>query len=456
MGIFGAMNIGITGIQAQSARIGATSQNIANLDTDGYKLVRAEFVNLIGSRIAGSVDTGGVRDVEMQINSLQGEVIISPVNTDIAIDGNGFFAVRQSASTTDALLYTRAGSFRPDADGNLRNGAGFYLQGWPLDTQGELATELQGADIDSGTAISALRTVNAQQFDQIPVPTGAMALHMNLDAAQDVYAGAPVYDATDPAANMTLGGVQPHFRHPLTVVDSTGVAHTVHAGFLKTGVNSWAVELYAATPADTASGAAQVASGTLTFNGDGTLASVSPALAQVGIAWSNGADASSIAMNWGTAGPIFGTPGATVVGRSDGVTQFDSGFTIGATIQDGLEIGRLESITVSAEGYLVSNYDNGGTRRLYMIPLVKFVDPNQLDAQTGTVFQTSLQASEPDFLRPGEGGSGTLRGNSLERSNADESTELTHLIVAQRSYQFNSQLISRTDGMMETLTQMVA
>lgn len=445
MTIFHAFNVGVSGIQSQGHRLQVISQNIANVDTTGYKNMRSEFANLVGSALVNTIDTGGARANDSQTNTKQGEIIGTTQVTDIAIAGPGFFAVGQNVLANSSLMFTRAGTFTPDNAGNLRNGAGFYLQGWRLSTTGTVPSMTP----------SALETVNVEALDEQAVPTSTMEMHLNLYSAQGIYNGTPVYNAGDITANMSGGVIQPHFSQPLTVIDSEGEDHTIYASFLKTAINTWSVELRAQDATQLSSGLTQIANGTLVFNGDGSLSSVSSSITQPGtISWTGGT-ANTIAIDWGTAGPIFGTPGATTVGRVDGVTQLDKTYELGTISQNGIRPGTLKGITISEDGYVVANYDNGSTNRLFLIPLVKFVNPDQLEALSGTVYVQSELNGDPTYVQPGEDGAGVLRGSSLERSTADEAEELTNMIITQRSYQMNSSVISRTDSMLQTLTQMI-
>jgi len=456
---FSALYNAVSGLQSQSARISIASQNISNANTTGYKEGRSTFANLIGSDITNSDDTGGVTTISTQENDQQGDITPDSTPTNIAISGDGFFAVTQSASgigtaASSGLLYTRSGTFTPDQNGNLVNGAGYFLQGWALNPDGSIPTSLQGTP-GASTAETALQTVNVNQLQDAPVATTAIGLHLNLNAGQAVYSGTPPYNAADPTADMASGAVTPQFTEPTQIIDSTGVAHNATIGFLKTGTNTWSAEVYVPS-ADVAGGNPQIAAGTLTFNGDGTLASVSPSLTQPGaISWSDAADPSTISINWGTAGALFGTPGATVIGRNDGVEQLDGAYNVTGISNDGQQAGQLTGVSVSSDGFLVGSYSNGVSRNLYLIPVARFLDPNQLTTVNNTAFTPSLEASAPEYLQPGTGEAGTLDGSALESSNTNEDSELTTLIIAQQSYQFNSKLITSQDEMLQDLTTMV-
>lgn len=278
--------------------------------------------------------------------------------------------------------------------------------------------------------------------------------------AQTVGPTGPGYDPTNALTNMTSGAIQPHFNHPINVVDSTGALHVLNMAFLKTGINSWSVEIYAQPDTDVTTPTAQVAAGTLTFNGDGTLASVDPALsAAITIPWSTtGAAAGSITVDWGTAGPIFGTVGATIIGLADGVSQFDEASDVtGIGIQvNGFVGGTLTGVEITDEGFVAGSFSDGNTRNLFQIPLVTFVDTDFLQSLTGNVFKETLNTSPAAFHVAGTGGAGTFKAGFLESSTVDLASQLTEMIIAQRAYQANTKTILTTDEMLQTMTQLLS
>ena len=448
MSIFGSMNAGISGIQVQGNKIGIISDNLANVSTIGYKANTANFADLVTGTKGSAYTAGGVTTSTKALISAQGSVSGTGVNTNLAIAGSGFFPVTDAA-TSSVLLYTRNGSFEKNADGYLVNGSGFFLQGWKLDSTGNLPAGVT----------TAVVPINVTGLQETPTATTTISLKANLLASQA--ANAAPYVATDPTKNMTSGVVSPNFNMPITIIDSKGNAHTMQAGFLKTAINTWSVELYVQPATDvTATGGVptatgQIATGTLTFNGDGTLASVSPALQSVGISWQNGSLNSALAIGWGTAGPIFGTPGATVIGKSDGISQYDSSFEAKGVTQDGIQVGQLKDISIDQDGYVVGNFDNHTTQRFYKIPLAVFRDPNTLESKTANVFAETAQSGSPLYFQANQGAAGKIVSSSLEQSTSETSTELTDMIVAQRAYEANTKVVSSTDNMLQTLTNML-
>jgi len=463
MTIYSALNVGVTALQAQSNTINIISQNISNTDTVGYKEGVAYFEDLLANGVP-SITTpsgylpGGVTATDTQLNDVQGAITSTTSPTDIAISGSGFFAVSPTATVSASdIAYTRAGSFTQNSDGNFVNAAGYFLQGWQLDTSGALPAGLNAASVDAATAIAGLTTVNVQKVDAVPVPTSTVSFHANLLSSQAVYAGPPAYDPANGAANMASGAVAPQFIMPVTAIDNTGATHTLNVGVLKTAANSWAIEIYANPATDVTASNGQVASGTVTFNGDGSLASVSPSLTQpVAVTWTAmGTAASSITFNWGTAGAPFGTPGAVAIGRTDGLSQFDSSYNVGNIQQNGVQSGTLTGIAISPDGFVSASYSDGSTRNLYKIPLAGFTDSEQLQTISGDVFTPTAAAGDATYFQPGTGAAGRLDPSALESSNVDLGTQLTNMIIAQSAYQANTKLVSTSDSMLQTLDQMV-
>ena len=329
MPIFQALNTGISGMRAHNNALSVISDNVANINTVGYKRINATFQNLVADDSGPyGYAPGGAAFRNRSLNHAQGIISLTGSSTDIAISGTGFLAVRDAANSGN-LFYTRAGSFQPDKNGDFRNGAGYFLQGWLLDSEGNLPSDLSTPTVQPGTGIGGLVTVNPQSITLSPVATTLIALRTNLDGTQASTAGATVtleanlnaaqialpsgnvgmagnlnplqtayslpYDATVSATNMASGAVTPHFSRSISVIDNTGTSRTIDIGFLKTAANTWAVEVYARPATSVTQTDGLLASGTLTFDSTGALGTVSPALsAPVSAAWNNAGGASNI------------------------------------------------------------------------------------------------------------------------------------------------------------------
>jgi flagellar hook protein FlgE len=168
------------------------------------------------------------------------------------------------------------------------------------------------------------------------------------------------------------------------VFDAQGSGHDLQVSFLKVGGNTWAIEIFARPPTDvTVTGPlvdGQIATGEVTFNGDGSLASVATTLSSPSpIVWTTGSSASTISFDFGTAGPI-GT------GLTDGLSQFAGGFNVAFVNQNGSEVGQLNGISINEEGFVIASFSNGETQRVFKLPIATFADVSKLEARTGNVY----------------------------------------------------------------------
>lgn len=267
----------------------------------------------------------------------------------------------------------------------------------------------------------------------------------------------PQYDPSGvTGSNMASGEITPQFSRNVRIYDALGSGHDVRFSYIKTATNTWAVEVHMIPPDDinTSLVDGQIATGTVIFNGDGTLRSVSASLQDpININWRNGAGPSTININLGTAGEPFGTAGATVIGLSDGLSQFDSSYNVNFANQNGAPVGQLVSVAITEEGIVVASYSNGETQELYKLPLADFANPDGLNARSGNIFSQTRDSGEVNLREAGTNGTGTLVSAALEASNVDLAEQLTDMIVAQRAYQANTRVISTTDELLEQLNQ---
>ncbi len=276
--------------------------------------------------------------------------------------------------------------------------------------------------------------------------------------AQTTGAIGPAYDPTNPLKNMASGAIPAQFSRPIRVFDSLGTGHDLSVNFIKIGVNNWAVEVFALPASDvtTALPNGLLTYGTVTFNGDSSLRSVSSLLADpVNATWTNGAAASTINFNWGTAGQPFGTPGAATVGLTDGLSQFDSAYRVSFVNQNGAPVGELSSVAIDENGFIVASYSNGETQRLFKIPLADFANPDQLQTLSGNVFAETSDSGEVNLAQAGSSGVGEIAASTLEASNVELADQLTDMIVAQRAYQANTRVITTSDQLLEELNRIL-
>lgn len=255
------------------------------------------------------------------------------------------------------------------------------------------------------------------------------------------------YSPTVASKNMSSGAVQPQFTKDITIYDALGINHTVSMNVLKLTNNVWAVE-FTANPAseiNSTNGDGQISYGTVTFSGDGSLASITGPLASanVSIPWTNGADPSTITFNLGTSG------------ETDGFTQFSGSSNVSIARQNGSPTGQLTGVSIDENGFVTASFSNGQTQQLYQIPLASVNNPNGLSSVSGNAYKQTLDSGEVSLNLAGTNGTGTLAASALEQSNVDLSTQLTDLIVAQQAYGANTRVLTVTSQLLQELNRII-
>lgn len=441
MSIYTALRAGVSGLTANSSALAVISDNIANVNTVGYKRSGVDFSALVNAQNSNTTyNAGGVLPLTRQQISLQGSLEQSRSTTDLAISGDGFFIVatnEQQLSNGGSVLFTRAGSFTINADGYMVNAQGLFLQGWPVASDGSVTS--------SPTSLSAIEPINISGVGGLAEPTGNVGLNANLNSGQADYAGAQgAYDVGD----MATGTITPHFESSLEIYDSLGAPRTIAFGFLKVGPNQWQVEAYARPNTNITGGGANggvLAAGILTFNTDGTVASVAPHGTASPVQDIDGA----FNVNWAAATGAASQP--VTLDLTTGMTQFANNFGVTSVTADGVPPGDLVGLVLEGDGYLTAQFSNGRARALYQIPLATFLNPNGLKADQGGAFRTTLESGLYNINSSNAGGAGRIVSGALEASNVDLATEFTNLITTQRAYSAASRIITTADQMLEEL-----
>jgi len=383
MSINNAMLAGVSGLIANSAALSAISDNIANVNTVGYKTNQIDFDTLVTGAGAGSAAAGGVSGTNAQLVAQQGTISETNSPTDLAISGNGMFVTTTTPSAitpSSTVEYTRAGSFTPNSQGFLVNSAGLYLQGFPANSQGVVQTSAQN--------LASLAPINVNSVGGTVTATTNAAVNANLDSGQAISAAAtaaaaPVppagaYNATTnsmTAYDPTTGtGVQPDFTVQVPVSDSLGGQQTIQIDFLKSATpNTWYAEVQSVpTSAITEAAAStappgQIGAGTLVFNTDGSLNTASSTLLTAipgGVinigASSATAPASGVAWaaNLGAAAQNL-TLNLSPTSAGSGLTQFNASSVTQSTVTNGTPFGNLSSVSISDDGNVNATFDNG-------------------------------------------------------------------------------------------------
>jgi flagellar hook protein FlgE len=432
LSLYSALYAGVSGLGAQSSAMAAVADNITNINTVGYKGVTTEFRTMVtDGRLRGSYSAGGVTAAPQAMISKQGLLQAAAGDTDLGIDGAGFFVVRDGTGPDANMAFTRAGSFEPDREGYLKNTSGFYLQGWRLDNAGQVAS----------TSMTALETVRVSELTGTAAATSRIQMRTNLRADQAPYAGTPAYAA----GSMASGAVTPHFTRSLEVYDAQGTPHRITLSYLKTGPNTWASEIHAQPASQVTAAGGLLASGNIVFNADGSLNRTSSAAAlfnPLSINWTTGAGAQTINLALGTNGQM------------DGLTQFSDASTVLSSSVDGGLLGTISSIEVSKEGIVSAVFENGTTRPVFQLPIATFQNPDGLARMSGNAFAQSSASGDVAINRPGTAGAGAISSQTLEAANVDLAQEFTNMIRFQRAYSASSKIITTVDDMLQELSNL--
>ena len=451
MSIFGAMRSGVTGLFSQSQALGMIADNIANVNTVGFKAVRPRFSTLVTAQSSADLHSpGGVQSrVEREVDQ-QGLLTSSAVSTDIAISGSGFFTVNDKTDGTGNTFFTRAGEFRPDKEGNLVNSGGHTLMGWPIDSNGT---------VQQTNVLSAFTVLNTANLTSAPVATTTIDIGANLPAA-----------ATSGDANSLTAQVfdRQGGQHSLgltftrTATNNTwDVTGTISNGnFVDPDANNDGTNDPLTTTGVFPTGTIRI--GTLSFNQDGTLntiTSTSAAATDVGVVnattskfettfdfdatRTTTADRVTVALDFGT------------LGQADGFTQFQGNFTPNFIEQNGKQFGSLNSVNIDENGITTALFDNGETRDIFQVPVITFNNPNGLQERTGNVYVETTNSGPAVALEPGRGGAGEIAPAALEQSTVDLADEFTRMIVTQRAFSASTRIITTADEMLEELTRII-
>jgi flagellar hook protein FlgE len=433
MSLTSAMLTGVSALDANSQAMSITSSNIANVDTVGYKDSEADFSTFLTSSYGSDINQAGVLVSSQQNVTQQGVLQTASSTTDLGIQGNGFFVTSQSPTSTTDLYYTRAGNFTPNSSGDLVNASGYYLLGYPITTSGS-----------ASTTGGALEPINVSDLPSTAEPTTTMSLQANLESSA-------TEDSTYVAGDMANGTATPDFTTTVDAYDSQGGSQPLSVSFIKTGADTWSYEVsYQGASSNLGGATNPIATGTMTFNSDGTLAnansSATPPTGDISFtipfAASSGLSPQTISLNMGT------------VGSSNGITQYDSPSTLTNSTVNGEAYGSLTGVTIGTNGIVTAQYSNGLSQNVYQLPLATFTNPDGLNAVTGNAYQASANSGTATINDADSGGSGTIQSSSLESSTVDLASEFTNLITTQRAYSAASRIVTTADEMLQDLEQL--
>jgi flagellar hook protein FlgE len=419
--MFTSFSTALSALSATSTAIDVVGNNLANLNTTGYKTSEVCFRDLVTQSLGaglGETQVGFGTGLPLTTREFsQGAIQTSSGLLDAAIQGDGFFVVESSQGQ---ILYTRAGNFKTDTSGNLLTAEGDQVQGW----MGDPATGTLDTNQPIGNIVVPVGSLQA------PTATTSFTADLNLNASASA-------DSTS------------EFQTPITVYDSLGDAHVLTLNFQKTGANQWSYDVTvpgaevsggtAGTPFDTG------ASGTLTFSSTGQLtdpASGSP----ISISITGLADgAADMTVSW----DLYTSAGA---GR---ITQFDEASAPSASSQNGSAAAQLVNVGLSNGGQILAQYSNGDQVVVGQVALASIRNPDSLLAVGDNNFQLSALTATPSIGVPNTGGRGDVVGGSLEASTVDIAREFTNLIVYQRAYEANARVVTTADTLSQDTINLI-
>ncbi|MFZ3013104.1 MAG: flagellar hook protein FlgE [Nitrospira sp.] len=450
MGILSSLFAGVSGLNANGTALSVIGNNIANLSTVGFKSSKASFADLISSSISGgsgAIQTGiGVALTSVQGNFSQGSLSTSSNVLDLAIDGNGFFIVKDAQNAT---FYSRTGLFRLDKDNNVVDPTGFKLQGFLADTTGAITGNIGDVALPSTTAP--------------PRATTTALVAANLRSNTTI---GPTFQLSNPSGTS-------NFSTSITVFDTLGNGHLLSTYYTKTAANTWEYNVVAALPdinvagyhaanQDTTLGIVRVGTGTLTFGTNGTLLneSVVTRYDDGTAAGTAGAAQGQLQIDFvgATANQLitmdFGSNTTSGGNGLDGTTQFGAESALVQQTQDGYAAGSLQAFSVDSKGIISGRFSNGQLRALAQVVLSRFPDPIGLTRTGKNTFAQSGNSGQPVNGTPDSAGLGRVLSNSLELSNVDLGESFIDMIAAQRGFQANSRVITTSDEILQELVNL--
>ena len=391
---------GVSGLNANSAQMDVIGNNLANVNSIGFKADKIIFGDILSKSIGGAGSAMQIgRGVAVSGISTQfstGSLETTTNVTDLAIGGDGFFCVQD---TDNNSYYTRAGAFNVNKDGLLVDPNGYTLQG------------------ASGEDMSVFGDLNVTNAMSAAAATSTISFGLNLNAEAET---AETFNASQ------------------TIYDSLGISHTMSILFTNAGANTWDYEASLDGVA-----AASGGTGTLTFDAtDGTL--LNPADVDITFDPPSGVGGANV----GTGGLVTWDFTSASAGP---VTGYASTSAVNELYQDGHSAGELSGLSITTDGVITGYFTNGEIESIGKVLLSSFKYPGGLTKAGSNLFVETIESGEPISGNPGEQGLGEIISNALEMSNTDTATEFINMITAQRAYQANAKVITTTDSMMSEL-----
>jgi flagellar hook protein FlgE len=419
------LQTGVSGLRTEREAMDVVADNLANLNTAGFKRQRSGFEDVFLSD-AGQGPGAGSRMGSVDQVFTQGTLQQTGNATDVALTGEGFFAVAGSVNGVTGAFYSRAGTFHFDALGSLVDASGLAVLGRPALPDGTIAASVQPLAVPS-SAVPAN-------------PTSAFDLVLNLNAEQLLPTQA--FDAQSPATTASFGT-------SIAVFDSLGAPHSLDVFFNKLGDNQWEYrvlvrgdELNPTQPGVNV----EVGSGGVAFTTDGALQTFSENQ-PIDVSFAGATPNQNIAFNLG---PSVDAGGSGL----DGATQFSTASGVSSQSQDGFASGALSGVRISPDGMVEGLYSNGRARRVGQLQVAAFRSPDGLARAGSNLWASTTESGDAVLGNPGSGGRGTLSAGALELSNVDVGEEMVSMIQHQRAFSANSKVIAAADDLLSQLMQL--
>jgi flagellar hook protein FlgE len=456
-----SFNIALSGVSASQKDLDTTANNIANVNTVGFKESRAEFGDVYASSLLASGKTvvgDGALTQEVAQQFSQGSLSFTNNSLDLAITGNGFFATVPGSTSRD-FSFTRAGQFKLDANNFVVNSAGDNLLGFPVNSDGTSAS----------VALSTTAPVQIPDSSGLPRQTTEVDLRFNLPAGDQAKSPAD-FDPTDPSTYNAATSV--------TIYDSLGDSHVMTYYFIKdddpAAVNEWHVATavdgqlvdatnFDGTDSDPATATNAVGTNTgngvstakVSFSESGDFIEIESAdgLPQLNSKFQTEALGAGILINGSS--PLQQVTVDFNLDRNNAAptepTQFASAFEVTSLQQDGLAVGRLTGIDIGPDGLVRAIYSNGTTEPIVRVALVRFSNEQGLTQQSGTKWKESVLSGEALAGEATTSTFGEIQSSALEQANVNLTTELIDMIIAQRNFQANSRALEVNNQLNQTI-----
>ncbi|NGO66749.1 flagellar hook protein FlgE [Rhizobium daejeonense] len=423
MSLFGTMKTAVSGMNAQANRLGTVGDNIANSSTTAYKKASTSFSSLVLPSTSGNYNSGGVETNVSYSVSEQGALEYTTSGTDLAIQGDGFFIVQDTAGN---IYLTRAGSFTLNDEGNLVNDAGYILLGYSA-SSGSPTTVVNS--YDGLTPI----TISDTGLTAVATTTGSLTGNLNY-SADIVAAGGYASDNNATTVDVDSDSI---LKTSVTTYDAVGASITYDFYYTKTADGTWEVAVYNAADANTSGGSSfpyssgPITTADLTFDANGKLATV---------------DGSATDFTLDVNGVTF---------DMSGMTQLSAKSAISKGSANGSPAEAMTGIQIDSDGTVYGTYAKSDPKALYQVALATVESPDNLTLYSGNVYRTSATSGVVTIGFAGSSGFGEIVAGALETSNVDLASELTEMIEAQRSYTANSKVFQTGSDLMDVLINLV-